>query len=231
MPLRQRRRIWCLVENLSLGNYPPRPSGVELVLPVFNAEACDDVCLKSKTWRCAAIIRCKDLCCCQNIDCDQVKMADYYGLIKKAIARLDSDAPRESRRALYERARTAQITQLRSIIPPLSGAEITCEQLELEAAVRKIEAEVAERAIDVRVPTLADLVAAANHIGEPVTRSESRSSAVRAKALAKPFSPSQSIEGPRPMTVSGGATGRFVRFWRWRSHSPRSVMPRPAGGR
>jgi hypothetical protein len=158
-------------------------------------------------------------------------MANYYGLLKKAVARLDSNAPWENRRALYERARVAQITQLRSIIPPLSEAEITFEQLELEAAVRKIEAEAAERAIDVCVPTLADLVAAADHIGEPLIRSESRSSAVCAKALAKPFSPNQSVQVPRPMAVSGGATGRLVRFWRWRSRSPRSVAFNLAGGR
>ena len=158
-------------------------------------------------------------------------MPDYYGLIKKAVARLDSNAPLESRRALYERARVAQITQLRSIMPPLSEAEITVEQLELEAALRKIEADAVERARDVCVPTLADLVAAADHIGEPRIRSESRSSAVRAKALAKPFSPNQSIEVPRPMAVSGGATGRLVRFWRWRSHSPRSIAFNLAGGR
>jgi hypothetical protein len=158
-------------------------------------------------------------------------MPDYYGLIKKAVARLDSKAPLESRRALYERARVAQITQLRSIIPALSHAEISCEQLELEAALRKIEAEAAERARDVCVPTLADLVAAADHIGEPLILSESRSSAVLEKALAKPFSPNQSIELPRPMAVSGGATGRLVRFWRWRSHSPRSVMSGIARGR
>src|SRR3984885_5628085 len=114
-------------------------------------------------------------------------MPDYYGLIKKAVARLDSNAPLESRRALYERARVAQITQLRSIMPPLSEAEITIEQLELEAALRKIEADAVEAARDFCVPTLADLVAAADHIGEPRTRSEIRSSAVRARASAKPF--------------------------------------------
>jgi hypothetical protein len=158
-------------------------------------------------------------------------MPDYYGLIKKAVARLDLNAPVESRRALYERARVAQITQLRSIIPPLSETEITFEQLELEAALRKIEAEAAERTRDVCVPTLADLVAAADHIGGQRIRSENRSSAVRARALAEPFSSNQSIEVPRPMAVSGGATGRLVRFWRWRSHSPRSIAFKLAGGR
>ena len=157
-------------------------------------------------------------------------MPDYYGLIKKAVARLDSNAPLESRRALYERARVAQITQLRSIMPPLSEAEITVEQLELEAALRKIEADAVERARDVCVPTLADLVAAADDIGEPIVRAESRSSVVHAKALTSPFVPNQSIEVP-PMVVSGGATGRLTRYWRWRSLPPRSSAPNLASRR
>jgi len=37
-------------------------------------------------------------------------MADYYPLIARAIAGLDPNAPGESRRALYERARTALIS-------------------------------------------------------------------------------------------------------------------------
>ena len=47
-------------------------------------------------------------------------MADYYPLIARAIAGLDPNAPGESRRALYERARAALIQQLRSVQPPLS---------------------------------------------------------------------------------------------------------------
>ncbi len=66
-------------------------------------------------------------------------MADYYPLIARAIAGLDPNAPGESRRALYERARTALIAQLRSVQPPLSESEITRERLSLEEAVRKVE--------------------------------------------------------------------------------------------
>src|SRR5512140_1680944 len=73
-------------------------------------------------------------------------MADYYPLIARAIAGLDPSAPGESRRALYERARTALIAQLRSVQPPLSESEITRERLSLEEAVRKVEAEAAQRA-------------------------------------------------------------------------------------
>ena len=79
-------------------------------------------------------------------------MADYYSLISRAVAGLDRDAPHESRRALYERARAAQLTQLRTISPPLSEAEITRERLALEEAVSRVEGEAGQRASDVRIP-------------------------------------------------------------------------------
>ena len=79
-------------------------------------------------------------------------MADYYPLIARAIAGLDPNAPGESRRALYERARTALIAQLRSVQPPLSESEITRERLSLEEAVRKVESEAAQRARDAGRP-------------------------------------------------------------------------------
>lgn len=72
-------------------------------------------------------------------------MADYYPLIARAVAGLDPNASGESRRALYERARTALIAQLRGVQPPLTEAEITRERLALEEAVRKVEAEAAHR--------------------------------------------------------------------------------------
>ncbi|OSI44313.1 hypothetical protein [Bradyrhizobium canariense] len=79
-------------------------------------------------------------------------MADYSPLIARAIAALDPNAPGESRRALYERARTALIAQLRSVQPPLSESEITRERLSLEEAVRKVESEAAQRAREASRP-------------------------------------------------------------------------------
>src|SRR6185369_11234572 len=73
-------------------------------------------------------------------------------LIARAIAGLDPNAPGESRRALYERARTALIAQLRSVQPPLSESEITRERLSLEEAVRKVESEAAQRAREASRP-------------------------------------------------------------------------------
>ncbi|ABD06041.1 conserved hypothetical protein [Rhodopseudomonas palustris HaA2] len=75
-------------------------------------------------------------------------MADYYPLIARAISGLDPSAPGEQRRAIYERARSALITQLRGVQPPLTESEITRERLALEEAVRKVESEAAQRSRD-----------------------------------------------------------------------------------
>ena len=72
-------------------------------------------------------------------------MADYYPLIARAISGLDASATGEQRRALYERARSALIAQLRGVQPPLSETEITRERLTLEEAIRKVEQEAAQR--------------------------------------------------------------------------------------
>src|SRR5262245_56711144 len=72
-------------------------------------------------------------------------MADYYPLVAKAVAGLEKNTG-EGRRALYERARSALVAQLRGMNdPPLTEAEITRERLALEEAIRKVEAEAARR--------------------------------------------------------------------------------------
>src|ERR1700694_1701136 len=71
-------------------------------------------------------------------------MTDYYPLIARAVAGL-AKSTGESRRALYERARTALLAQLRSLEPPLAENEITRERLLLEEAIRKVEADAARQ--------------------------------------------------------------------------------------
>src|SRR5262249_49601494 len=71
-------------------------------------------------------------------------MADYYPLIARAVNGLDKNTG-ENRRALYDRARTALVSQLRGIEPPLDETDITRERLALEEAIRKVEAESAKR--------------------------------------------------------------------------------------
>jgi hypothetical protein len=67
-------------------------------------------------------------------------MADFYPILARAVAGLSDPSP-EARRAIYERARTALLTQLRSLDPPLGEAEIMRERLSLDEAMARIEAE------------------------------------------------------------------------------------------
>lgn len=66
-------------------------------------------------------------------------MADYFPVLSRAIAGLENNTG-EARRAVYERARAAIVRQLRAIEPPLSEEDISRERMQLEEAIRKIEA-------------------------------------------------------------------------------------------
>ena len=71
-------------------------------------------------------------------------MADYHPLISRAVSGLDKNTG-ENCRALYERARSALVAQLRSVAPALDESDITRERLALEEAIRRVEAEAAKR--------------------------------------------------------------------------------------
>lgn len=71
-------------------------------------------------------------------------MADYYPLLVRAISSLPQKTG-ESRRAVYDRARTALMRQLRGVDPPLPEGEITRERMGLEEAIRRVEAEFAQQ--------------------------------------------------------------------------------------
>src|SRR3954471_23373448 len=125
-------------------------------------------------------------------------MADYYPLIARAIAALDPNAPGESRRALYERARTALIAQLRSGQPPLSESEITRERLSLEEAVRKVESEAAQRAREASRsgPRAGDALRA----GPPRSGPRAGDGSPAAPPRASPTKPGEPPAGPREPT-------------------------------
>ncbi|MCB5177572.1 histidine kinase [Microvirga lenta] len=72
-------------------------------------------------------------------------MADYYPLIARAVEGLSDPSP-EMRRAVYERARSALIGQLRTLDPPLTEDEIHQERISLDEAIRRIESEYAAEA-------------------------------------------------------------------------------------
>lgn len=71
-------------------------------------------------------------------------MADYFPLIARAVAGLDKNTG-ENRRALYDRARTALVNQLRGVEPALDESDITRERLALEEAIRRLEADASKR--------------------------------------------------------------------------------------
>jgi hypothetical protein len=74
-------------------------------------------------------------------------MADYYPLIARAVEGLSDQTP-EMRRAVYERARSALVTQLRSLEPPLSEADIQKESRSLDDAIVRVEADFSSKDFD-----------------------------------------------------------------------------------
>jgi hypothetical protein len=76
-------------------------------------------------------------------------MADYYSILARAASRLAPDDAR-ARRELYERAAAILVAQLRKKDPPISALGVIGEQIALQAAILKIEAE--SRSMPARCP-------------------------------------------------------------------------------
>jgi hypothetical protein len=68
-------------------------------------------------------------------------MSDYCSLIADAVVGLSQNTAK-ARRAVYERARVAQVAQLRALDPPLSESVIVKERWALENAIRKVETDI-----------------------------------------------------------------------------------------
>src|SRR3954464_10079012 len=147
-------------------------------------------------------------------------MADYYPLIARAIAALDPNAPGESRRALYERARTALIAQLRRVQPPLSESAITRarpplsesesarERLSLEEPVRKVESEAAQRAREASRPGGG---ARSSGSGDACPSSSTRATEGNAPAPQAAAPPPPRAPRPRPRAPARRAPVRLRR--------------------
>jgi lipoprotein-anchoring transpeptidase ErfK/SrfK len=69
-------------------------------------------------------------------------MVDYYSVLLRAVTAPDA-GDQQWRREVYDRARKMLVTQLRSRRPPASRAEIAAEQSALDAAITRIESEMA----------------------------------------------------------------------------------------
>ncbi len=154
-------------------------------------------------------------------------MTDYQPLIARAVEGLERNSG-EARRALYERARTALVAQLRAVEPALPESEITKQRLALEEAIRKVEAEASRKA---RAETRQQLrpaprehreTAPAPHAAEPAAVETQRPavSTARERLLnARARSPTQEgLKGFRDVASDvrdlGGATAKAAQIAR-----------------
>ncbi len=67
-------------------------------------------------------------------------MADFHALLARAVASLP-DPTREARLAVYARARAALLHQLRGMDPPLAEADIARQEIALDEAIARVEAQ------------------------------------------------------------------------------------------
>lgn len=124
-------------------------------------------------------------------------MADYYPLLARAIASLPQNTA-EDRKAVFDRARTALLRQLRGVDPPLPEGEITRERLSLEEAIRRIDAEHAPQDNVKPQAAAADDVAAVEPVPsaeEPVAELPADTDAAEAD---EPEAPPAPVEAPAP---------------------------------
>jgi lipoprotein-anchoring transpeptidase ErfK/SrfK len=69
-------------------------------------------------------------------------MADYYSVLSSAVAKLENNVE-TARRVLYDRARKAVTTRMRVMDPPVSDDAINAELAALEAAIARVEGDIA----------------------------------------------------------------------------------------
>lgn len=117
-------------------------------------------------------------------------MADYQPLIARAVEGLADRSP-ETRRAVYERARSALLQQLRSLEPPLSEAEITRERLALDESIDRVEAHYRE--VEAEEPAFVPF--------DPPEKQEQPARPVMPQRFAQPPLPEADRPEPAPAPV------------------------------
>ncbi len=131
-------------------------------------------------------------------------MADYQSLLTRAVANLPPTSTAASRQAIYDRARRALVTQLRSLRPPLPESDIAREETALDKAIAAVEANFAPSDAPPPAPSPTALAArsppppAAKAPAAPVAKAPS---ALAAQREAAPHPPSPAA--PHPPSRSG----------------------------
>ncbi|WP_420413436.1 hypothetical protein [Roseibium sp.] len=135
-------------------------------------------------------------------------MADYYSILKKTIASLP-ESNGAARRSVYSRARNAIVNQLKAYEPPLSPSEITAEQLRLEEAIRKVEAEAARASLGLEPPPStapATPAAPATPPSEPLAVSASASVSEPSVPVSAPTEPAVVAHEPAGIQAEAPAS-------------------------
>ncbi|KKB76005.1 hypothetical protein VW35_19955 [Devosia soli] len=129
-------------------------------------------------------------------------MADYKELLRRAISALPENNG-AARRAVYEKARSALVGQLRAIQPPLPAREITQHRLQLEDCIRQVEQEASEAVISlgrdpILTPKSVPSAPAPDLAPEPITTPVEPPPVVEPLVRVAPSSPVNLSPVPKP---------------------------------
>lgn len=129
-------------------------------------------------------------------------MADYHAILRRAISAMPSPSG-EIRRAVYEKARSALVAQLKAFEPPLSPSEITQQRLQLEDAIRRVESEAARGLLRTPLPTAPEVRSpeAVAVAPEPPDEIPSRAEPAAAPPPPPMVAPHQKAPSSHPMTA------------------------------
>jgi hypothetical protein len=130
-------------------------------------------------------------------------MADYKELLRRAISALPENNG-AARRAVYEKARSALVGQLRAIQPPLPARDITQHRLQLEDCIRQVEQEASEAVISLGrdVPLTPRPAAAPPPVSRPAPATPSAPATV-SSAPAAVVAETRPAEKPAPAPAPG----------------------------
>ena len=132
-------------------------------------------------------------------------MADYQSLLTRAVANLPSTSTAATRQAIYDRARKALLTQLRTLRPPLPESDIEREEKALDRAIAFVEAKFGPPDA-VAAETTSAAAHAAAQASAPVPRAAGAPAGARKAASAT--SPPSPAPAPAP-----GAPPLAARAW------------------
>ncbi|MHA6690829.1 hypothetical protein [Devosia sp. A449] len=135
-------------------------------------------------------------------------MADYKELLRRAISALPENNG-AARRAVYEKARSALVGQLRAITPPLPARDITQHRLQLEDCIRQVEQEASEAVITLGrehalaphpiTPPVARPAAVEPAAPPPIAPSRPAPVAAEPAPVVEPSRPAPAAETPKPV--------------------------------